>query len=260
MMLPRATLTMTRRASSPRTRPRRSCDGWSSSPPVQIATASAIASASCRRSRGNTCSTTPSSSGVRDTAIGRALTPLSLRASSRPIGPRPMTHTTASSSEVMCVRHLRALPVVGALARHQVRQPPRQREQQQQRVLGHDCRPGRRSNWSRSRRPGCPWRCRVDAGRGEMHPAQRLAVAAQRLAGRRDGRSGCWSRRSPRPARRGRRPRARRRRSSRVPGSPWRVAPTVRSVRTGYRSAFMPISSEYRGILRRFLAFFRPGH
>ena len=100
MMLPRATLTMTALGFIAANSAAPNMWWLASSPLVQIATASEIASASCRRSRGNTCSTTPSLSAVRDTAIGRALMALSLRASSRPIGPRPITHTTASSMEV----------------------------------------------------------------------------------------------------------------------------------------------------------------
>ena len=160
-------------------------------------------------------------SGVRDTAIGRALTALSLRASSRPIGPRPMTHTTASSSDDDMRGHLRALPVMGALARHQVRQSPHQCEQQQQRVFGHIPGPdaGRVGHDHAVRDAhGDPV---IDPGRGEMHPAQRLAVAAQRLAGRAACRCGCWSHRSQRRARRAPRPRARRPPSSRAPESPW---------------------------------------
>ncbi len=87
MMLPRATLTMNAlRLHRREFGGAESGDGWCRRRLVQIATASAIASASRRRSRGNTCSTSPSLSGVRETAIGRALMALSLRASSRPIG------------------------------------------------------------------------------------------------------------------------------------------------------------------------------
>jgi hypothetical protein len=65
---------------------------------VQITTASVMASASAIRSRGNTCSMSPPAAPVRDTAITRASNAFALRATSRPIEPRPITHTSAPSS------------------------------------------------------------------------------------------------------------------------------------------------------------------